>query len=161
MLLGQALTQLKNLKSKAARTDTYIESSTVFYEDAAPDHIYLEEVANRSRLNEEIIRLKVRIQLTNAVTTVSYDDQLMTLTELILRNASLRANMAWVARQMNHSINSDDRWSSARKKDELKKVYADGYDKGELKKMLEKLEKEKEALEAVLANANAITTLMG
>lgn len=161
MLLGQALTQLKNLKSKAARTEAYINASAVFYEDSTPDYDYSAEMANRAALNDEILKLKTRIQITNANTNVTIKGVTITLAELILRNAALRAEMAFVARQMAHTADEESRWSGGRKKDELKKVLAKGCDKQSFKKLLDEMEKDKEDIEAVLAGANATTTLVG
>lgn len=160
MLLSQGLTQLKNLKSKAARTETYINSSAVYYEDTVPEYDYEQELVNRANLNDEILNLKTRIQITNATTIVNFGVKRITLAELILRNAALRTEMAFVAAQMRHTADETDRWSGGRKKDELKKVLAKGCEKQSLKHMLDQLEKDKENLEAVLANANATTTLV-
>jgi len=160
MILGQALTQLKNLKSKAARTEVYINASAVYYEDATPDYDYEQELINRANLNEEILKLKTRIQLTNAKTMVTHKGQSITLAELILRNAALRTEMAFVARQMSHTADEESRWGGGRKKDELKKVLAKGCDKQVFKKRIDELEREKEELEACLAWANSSTTLV-
>jgi len=40
MFLSQALTKVKNLKSKLARVDKVIDECTVHYEDAKPEYIY-------------------------------------------------------------------------------------------------------------------------
>lgn len=159
MYLSEALTKLKNLKSKAARVEGYINACAVHYEDDKPEHNYLDECKVREELNAQILELKTRIQLTNAQTSVSYRGDRMTLSQLILTNAALRAEMAFVAKQMGHTATSENIYSS-RSKDDIKKVLAEGCSKPFFKAQLDALEAEKEELERVMAAANASTTLV-
>lgn len=160
MYLGQALTKLKNLKSKASRTAKYIDESAVHYEDQIPEYDYESEVIALRNLNESILKLKTAIQLTNATTKVSFRGSELSLAELILRNAQLRTDLAFAAEQMKHSISETGRYMSSRTKDEIKKVFAKGCDKTMFKAEIDRLEREKEELEAVLAEANASTPLI-
>ena len=159
MYLNEALTKLKNLKSKVARTEKYIDDSAVFYEDTTPDHNYKEELLARRAFNDQILRLKTAIQVTNANTKVKHRGELISLSELILRNASLRSELAFISKQMGHTIVSDS-YMSKRAKDDVKKVFADGVNKQAFKAMVDELERAKEELEAVMAHANASTTLV-
>lgn len=158
MYLNEALTKLKNLKSKASRVEGYIEASAVFYEDQEPEHNYEQEVLNREHLNREILELKTRVQLTNATTNVQYRGVQMTLSQLILENAALRAEMAFVTKQMAHSAFTES--YHGRKKDDIKKIVAPGCNKQALKIRLDLLEQEKESIEQVMAHANADNELV-
>jgi hypothetical protein len=155
MYLNEALTKLKNLKSKAARVDGYVNSSAVYYEDSAPEYVYADEVATRALLNEEIVALKTKIQMTNALTTVTYKGNVITLAELILRNGALRADMAFYSAQMKHEVNAAS--YRGRTKEDIKQILAPGCNKAEFRKKLEQLEIEKEEIERVMAHANAST----
>lgn len=157
MFLNEALTKLKNLKSKATRIESYINNSAVHYEDQTPEFIYADELKNREAVQREIVELKSRIQKTNALTDVTYKGKTISLTELILTNASIRAEMAFLAQQSRWDANGNR--YSGRTKDDVKQVLATGCDKVAFRKSLETLEKEKEELESVMANANASTKL--
>lgn len=159
MYLNEALTKLKNLKSKVARVETYIEASAVYYEDQVPEYDYETELVHRANLNDDILELKTRIQITNATTSVALGSENMTLAKLILMNAQLRAEMSFVTKQMAHSAGADSLYRG-RTKDDLKKVLAKGCDKQELKRRLDLLEQDKEELERVMASTNASTTLV-
>lgn len=159
MLLGEALNKLKNLKSKSTRNLKYLNESAAHYEDVAPAHDYQAELAERAGLVNTILSLKTAIQRTNALTMVDYKGAKISLTELILLNAQLRTDLAFLAQQMEHSLDGEARWS-ARSKDDVKKVFAKGFDKGFFKGEIERFERQKEELEAVLANANAVTPLV-
>jgi hypothetical protein len=158
MYLNEALTKLKNLKSKAARIDTYINASAVFYEDTTPEYVYADELVNRATLLKDILDLKTRIQTTNVMTLTYYKGNQHTLAELILINASLRAEMGFYTNQGNHST-AADRWNK-RTKDDIKQVLAPGCDKVAFRKKIESLELDKEELEGILAKANASTQLV-
>jgi hypothetical protein len=157
MLLSQALTQLKNLKSKASRTETYINSCAVYYEDQKPEYDYQAEMAARKQLNADILKLKTAIQVTNATTVVTYKGRQLSLAQLILMNAELRTEMAFINQQMNHSAGAERSYLRGRTKDDVKQVLAPGCNKQAFKAQLDELEREKEELETVLANANATT----
>lgn len=161
MKLTTALTKLKNLKSQLARVDGYVTSSVVFYEGDEPEHSYLEEVENRRKLVNEIKELKVRIMQTNAVTKISIgNDKSVSLNELILLNAELRSELAHWTKLLGIKADSESRLYD-RTKDTIKKVYAEGYNKKEIKAQLVQLEKSKEKVEALIAQANMETDLVG
>lgn len=161
MYINEALTRLKNLKSKIARVEGYIENSAVYYEDVKPDHVYKEELFNRAQLNSDILKLKTAIQITNANTKVKYKNEWITLAELILRNAQLRSELSFVAKQMKHTTASErSSIFDKRTKDDVKKLLAEGVDKQMFKAAIDELEHAKEDIEAVMAHANASTTLL-
>lgn len=158
MYLNEALTKLKNLKSKAARINGYINSSAVFHEDETPEFIYADEVNNYENAIQEILELKSKIQATNVLTYITYKNQSIRLSHLILINAQLRAKMGFLATQSNHTTDAG-RYGS-RTKEDVKKVLAKGCDKTAFRKELEQLELDKEELEGVLASANASTIVV-
>ena len=160
MFINEALTKLKNLKSKATRTEKYINESAVHYEDQTPEYDYETEMVSRLSLQEEIVKLKAAIQRTNATTMVSFNGQQLSVAELILRNAQLRTELAFLAKQMEHSVSETSRYGSGRTKDDIKKVFAKGCDKAYFKKEIDRVERAKEDLEAVLASANSSTPLI-
>ncbi len=160
MFINEALTKLKNLKSKATRTEKYINESAVYYEDQTPEYDYETEMVARLGLQEEIVVLKTQIQRTNALTKVVYQGQEMSLAELILRNAQFRTELAFLAKQLEHSVSETGLYSSGRTKDDIKKVFAKGCDKSFFKKEIDRVERAKEELEAVLAAANSSTLLI-
>lgn len=161
MYLSEALTKLKNLKSKAKRVESYIEGSAVYYEDQPPEYVYLEEIKSRAKIQEEILTLKVNIQRTNTNTWVKFGGKTITLTELILLNTECRTELAFLAKQTVHALNSDSRYgASNRTKDEIKKVFAPGCDKSTFKKAIDSLEQSKEGIEAIMASTNASTPLI-
>ena len=159
MYLNEALTKLKNLKSKVARVEGYIDASAVYYEDQAPEHDYSTELQNRATLNRDILHMKTLVQLTNASTQVTLKGLEMSLSQLILENAQLRAEMAFVTKQMAHTATTES--YHGRKKDDIKKLLDPAVDKKLLKARLDTLEQEKEELERVMAQANANTKLVG
>lgn len=161
MFVAEALTKLKNLKSKAARTEKYVNESAIHYEDQVPEYDYETEVLALRSINEEILLLKTAIQVTNATTSTPFNGEELTLAELILRNSALRTELAFVARQMEHSVSEMSRFSLERTKDHVKKVFAKGCDKSFFKKEVDRLEKQKEEVEAVIAALNAKTPLIG
>lgn len=160
MLLSEALTRLKNLKSKAARVEKYINESAVHYEDEIPQYDYEGEMVNRAQLNEEILTLKVAIQKTNANTKVKLGTEEISLGELILRNAQLRTELAFISKQMEHSTSEVGRWGGERTKDHVAKKFAKGCDKVSFKRQLDALEKRKEEVEGIMAAANTSTPLI-
>lgn len=159
MFLNEALTKLKNLKSKAARTEKYINESAIHYEDQTPEYDYETEMLSRLGLQEEIVVLKTAIQRTNALTLVRFNGQDMSLAELILRNSQLRVELAFLAKQMEHSTTETGHFVRGRTKEDIKKVFAKGCDKAHFKKEVDRVEKLKEELEAVMAGTNASTPL--
>ena len=62
---------------------------------------------------------------------------------------------------MSHTADTENSMFSKRTKDDIKKVLATGVNKQAFKVMIDDIEKGKEDLEAVLAHANASTTLLG
>jgi hypothetical protein len=161
MMLSEALTKLKNLKSKAARTEKYIEEAAVYYEDQKPDYDYLAESARRGEINLEIIDLKSKIQETNARTYLDFKGERISVARLILINANLRSEMAFVTKQMAHSTSSaETSWGKGRSKDDVKKVLAVGCDKTLFRARLDELEREKEEVERVMADVNSSTKII-
>lgn len=160
MMLSEALTKLKNLKSKAARTEKYIEEAAVYYEDQKPDYDYLAESARRGEINMEIIDLKSKIQETNARTSLDFKGERISVARLILINANLRSEMAFVTKQMAHSTSAETSWGKGRTKDDVKKVLAVGCDKTLFRARLDELEREKEEVERVMADVNSSTKII-
>lgn len=157
MKLTTALSKLKNLKSQLARTEGYITSSVVHFEDEAPEHNYSAETEQRTKLINEIMDLKVRISLTNCVTKVDFNGKNVSLNELILLNANLRSELAYWTRMQAH--NTAVSAFEARTKDTIKKKFAEGFNKAEVKAKVNQLEKSKESVEVVVAQANMETEL--
>ncbi len=160
MKINAALAKLKNLKSKVARIDGFITESLVFYEGDQPEYVYAEEVEARRELLTEIRSLKVRIMQTNAVTKVSLGENnpATSLNDLILLNAECRSELAHWTKLLATTVETP---YAARNKDSIKKVYAPGFNKAEIKAKINQLEKSKEKIEAWLAEANAETDLVG
>jgi len=161
MYLSQALTKIKNLKSKLARVDLAIAGCATHYEDSEPEYNYAEECKTRAKLLDEVRDLKTRVLLTNAQTSVVWQKDTMTLAQLILVNADLRSEMAWVTKQLAVALEEDSGWrSKTRSKDDIKKVYAEGYSKNKLRAELEFLEANKEQIDGLMASVNNSTTLV-
>jgi hypothetical protein len=161
MYLSQALTKVRNLKSKLSRVDKIIDQITVQYEDAKPEYEYSKEIATRNKLVEEIRKVKADIQRTNATTRVVWLKEDISLTELILINADLRSDMAFVQKLLDTPLEEERRWgASSRSKDDIKKVYAAGYSKMELREQLDTLEKLKESMDGLMAQINNSTVLV-
>ena len=160
MKLNSALTKLKNLKSQVARVDGYITTSLTYYEGDEPEYNYVEEVENRRKLLGEIRALKTKIMQTNAVTKLNIKDNAppVSINELMLLNAELRSELAHWTALLAVSLESP---YGGRNKDTVKKRYAEGYSKAEIKTKLVHLEKSKEQVEGLLAQANADTDLVG
>lgn len=161
MKLTTALSKLKSLKSQLARVDSYVLDSVTSYEGSEPEHNFSEEVQNRRKLVDEARHLKARIMQTNAVTKVIWGDQKVpvSINELILLNAELRSELAHWTRLLGKNTSLSEFHTLT--KDTVKKVYAEGYNKKEIKARLVQLEKSKEQVEAVLAQANMETDLVG
>lgn len=159
MKLTAALSKLKNLKSQLARVDGYVNSSIVFYEGDEPEHIYLEEVANRAKLVLETRKLKGQIMTTNVSTLVELDDKKVNIADLILLNAEARSELAHWTKLLGMKTDDSGIYSS-RTKDTIKKVFAEGYDKKEIKARILQLEKVKEQVDGLIAQANMETNLM-
>lgn len=160
MKLATALTKLKNLKSKVARAEAYINACVVQYEDKPSEYNYQEEVQTRTNLENEIMQLKTNIQLTNATTTATFNGANVSLAGLILLNARLRTELSFWNKMLKHTTETGSLYSE-RTKDHITKVYAEGFDKKVVRQTIDTLEKQKEMLESVLANANLTTDLFG
>lgn len=156
--LADAIDQLKNLKSKIARTEGFITKSTHFYEDTKPDYSYADELATRDTLNQQILELQVRIQETNATAQVVHNGKPVTISHLILVNAQLRSGLAFYNKLL--SAGETESFYSRRTKDDVKKVPATGYDKAKIRKVIEDLELQKEKIESELRIANNRTPLI-
>jgi hypothetical protein len=158
VFLNEALAKLKNLKSKAARTEKLINECAVHFIDETPEFSYEDEMRVRSKLQLEILDLKSKIQQTNATTMVHFDGRDITLSELVLINANLRIEMAFLNVQSQHTASETNRYSS-RTKDDVKKVLAQGCDKAAFRRKIEALEVKKQEVESIMAAANAATQL--
>lgn len=157
MKLTTALTKLKNLKSQLARTEGYIATSVVHFEDEQPEHNYASETETRTKLVNEIMDLKKRIALSNCTTSVDFGTRKVTINELILLNAQLRSELAYWTKMQSHSTQLNI--YEARTKEQVKKVFAEGFSKAEVKSKINQLEKSKEQVESILAQANMETDL--
>lgn len=160
MKLTAALSKLKSLKSQLARVDGYVNSSIIFYEGDTPEHVYMEEVANRAKLVLEIRTLKGKIMITNVNTSVPVGDKVSNIADLILLNAELRSELAQWTKLLGMKTDSES-YLSQRTKDTVKKVFAPGYDKKEIKARIVQLEKSKEQIDGLIAQANMETDLVG
>jgi len=158
MKLSAALSKLKSLKSQLARVDNYVASSVVLYEGDTPEHVYMEEVENRRKLVNDIRALKGRIMATNVSTIVPVGDKTSNIADLILLNAELRSELAHWTKLLGIKLDAE---YTSRSKDDLKKVFAAGYDKKEIKAKISQLEKAKEQIDGLVAQANMETTLVG
>lgn len=157
MKLNQALTVLKNLKSKLKRTDVYLKASAVFAEDTPPEYIYQDELKEHYRLINEIISLKNSICHTNVNTFIESQGRKISLQELILNNATFRSELAFWTEML--EVTTEERYSS-RTRETVKKVYAPGYSKADIKARINNLEASKEFIESLIAKANAETDLL-
>lgn len=158
MKLSTALNKLKTIKGNITQVDKYINACISHYEDELPEFDYLSEMNTRADLIKEIIKLKTAIQITNTKTNIVYNGQTMSMTELILYNANVRAYIKLIQSQIDHNL-IISRYDN-RSKEQVKKVFATGYDKKELRKELSSLEIEKEQIDTIMANTNAVTDLV-
>jgi hypothetical protein len=158
--LSTALAKLKKLKSQIARTNKYVEESVVHFEGEEPPYEYEAEIECRRKLLSELRSLKARITATNVVTKVNFSDNApaVSLNELILLNAELRSEMAYWTEMLKQRV---DPPFGGRTTNDIKKVFAKGFNKAEIKAKLNQLEKSKEQVEQVLNKANAETDLVG
>ena len=159
MYLSQALTKVRNLKSKLSRVNKIIDKIAIQYEDATPDYVFTEELKERLKLIEELRVLKTQIALTNARTEVVFNKEQMTLAELILINADTRSELAFVTSLLDLTTEEQNSWKGSRSKDDVRKVFAEGYSKTDLRKTLEELELKKERIESLIQEVNAGTKL--
>ena len=60
MKLSEALTRLKNIKSKLARVRGFITKSIVHYENETPEYNFVNELESYETLKKEILDLKTR-----------------------------------------------------------------------------------------------------
>lgn len=156
MKLSQALTRLKNTKSRLARVTGYVKESATYYEDQPPEYSYREELENRADLQREVEELKEKIQRTNLLTKLPGGE---TLAGLILKNSTLRSDLAFWTELLELKLVYRAGFAD-RTRDTVKKVFADGYSKTEIRKTIDALEGEKERLEAVIGRVNAETDLV-
>jgi len=156
MKLVEALTKLKNLKSKASRLDKKIVECMILFEDESTEYSYKGLLEERSSLQLEITNLKANIQLTNATTIVDFSpSEKKTLMFLILLNAQIRTELAFIHTQLNFTINE-----YTRSRDTIKRVFHPEYSKVDLESKLEELESSKEKLELLISKANGSTDLI-
>jgi hypothetical protein len=160
MSIAEALVKLRTLKGQISRATTAVEGSITHYEDQAPEYSFTDELVKREELDNEIVRIKTAIQRTNAVTNVTYNNVRMTLAELILRNGQVRSDIAFYTKLANTSISDRDSYFSARTKDQVKKVVAEGFDKRSLRAKVDELEVEKENMSSFLTATNFRTNLV-
>ena len=158
MKISEGLTLLKNLKSKAAKVDKYIDECVVQYEDAPSDYVYAEEVQRRGQLENVIMHLKMAIATANATTNINFQGQDLVLSDLVLLNARLRTDLGFWNKLLAKTLTDSSSYRE-RTKDQIKKVFAPGYDKKQIRQIIENLENEKAKVEAAINNANATTDL--
>ena len=159
MKLTAALSKLKSLKSQLGRVDGYIAKSVVFYEGDEPEYSYLEETENRRKLVNDIRLFKQRIMNTNGLTKVLFGETTVSLNELILLNAELRSELANWTKLLGLTTDTESHFTG-RTKDSVKKTYAEGFNKPEIKARINQLEASKEKVDGVIQQANAETELM-
>ena len=160
MKLSEALTRLKNIKSKLARVRGFITKSIVHYENETPEYNFVNELESYETLKKEILDLKTRIQLTNATTSAYLLGKKFTVSGLILLNAELRDSLSFYSELLNQTTEEDYTYlRSGKTKDSISKVFAKGFNKYNIRKEIEELEFKRETLEAVLANVNTQTEL--
>lgn len=160
MKISEALNKLKNLKSEAKKVDEYITESLVHFEDETPDYNYESELSRRTELQDQIDDLKTRVQITNATTVVETGGRPHTLAELILKNASLRADLAFYTKLLETKIEYGHRYmAEQRTKDTVRKVYAEGYSKESIREYIQELQGRKETVDSLIAQTNLTTEL--
>lgn len=158
MKLHEALLRVKNLKSQLAKADKAVVASIIHYEGEPPEYNYVEELGKRLKLIKEIASLKLRIQETNVQTATKAGGS---LADLVLANADCRNEIAFVNRLLEETISYGSRFSGGDlTTDNVKKRYAEGYDKKMLRDTLEKLELSKEKIESEMAYLNMTTELV-
>ncbi len=162
MKLSEALAKLKSLKGQLARIEGLLAEAAVHFEDAKPEYIYSEECEARAALVQEILDLKVRIQITNATSLAPLPDGgEATLAYLILKNATLRSDLAHLNKMLEVSTEETSRYAStARTTTTIKKVYAEGFSKKEIRSLIDEGDSLKQRLESILASANLTTNLV-
>lgn len=159
MKLQEALLKLKNLKSRLVKTQAAVVASIVHYEDETPEFNYVEEFNNNVALEEEVLELKSNIQQTNVRTLTS---QGVSLAELILVNADLRAKIAFTNKLLEQTVTFEGGrlYGNNKTKDSVNKRYAEGYNKKNLRLAVQQLETTKENVEAQIARLNMTTDLI-
>ncbi len=157
MKLSAALTKLKNLKSQLARVDKYMNVSMIHDEDEMPAHDFAVLLSERNQLLTDVLELKASIMQANARTIVQYDNKMVSVNWLILKNAELRSELAW----WQEKADTKPSYSSfgERTKDTIKKVLNKSFDPAAARLRVETLEAEKERLEAAMAEANQNTDI--
>ena len=162
MNLSEALTRLKHLKSKVSQVRGYINQSISYYEGDTPEFDYKEELEKYKVLTKDIRHLKTRIQMTNLKTKTQFEGVTRSLSELILLNADLRSDLSLVTNLHNEEFGSMSRYDRmhVRTKEDVIKVYAQGYNKKELRGKIELLESKREKLEGVLTTVNSKTQIV-
>ncbi len=158
--ISEALNKLKNLKSRIARVEKYIDQSVLFYEDERPEYDYNTELQVRFELINSVRELKAQIQRTNAVTMVDHKGASLSLAELILVNADLRSELAFQQKQLDLSTSDEGRYYGKRTRDDIKKKFAEGYNKNKLRETISQLETSKEEVESLINSTNLKTKLV-
>jgi len=85
----------------------------------------------------------------------------MTLARLILTNANIRSELAFLQKQLDVKLEADAGWrQTTRSKDDIKKVYAEGFNKSALSETIDKCETLKEKIDGLMNSTNASTALI-
>ena len=94
MKIGEALTEKKRLQSDLAKVNELIESNFTYKKGTTPDFNVEKLLAEQARLVKRILRLKIRVQKTNAEITVPFAGSDFTLQELIITLGDIRSEIS-------------------------------------------------------------------
>lgn len=94
MKIGEALAEKKRLQSDLAKVNELIQSNFTYKAGTKPDFDVEKLFNEQARLVKQILRLKIRIQKTNAEITVPFDGNDFTLQELIITLGDLRSEIS-------------------------------------------------------------------
>jgi len=166
MKLSKALLDLKNMKSQLKKANEYIMESVSHLEDETPAYSFTKEIAKMTDLQLAADELKVKIQKTNNNTMVRADVGLLagkeaTLAEAILYNSTVRSQLAFYQRLLGVNISPvRSHFRGPVTHDTVREVFAEGYDKNEIREGIAGLEELKSELDDLISRTNMSTNLM-
>ncbi len=159
MKLNLAMNTVSQLKSKLMRQSKIVQDCTSYFEDEKVEYNFKEEIENYEKIQKELLNLKTKIQLTNAKTLVSFEGNTISLTQLIILNGEITAQLHFWQHSLAAQIDQHS-YHRTRTKEEIKKVLADGFSKKSIEEKVQVLEARKQSVNSLIAQINLTTDLI-
>lgn len=164
MTISQCLRRVSKLKGNLKELTDRAAKSVSYEQDSPPAFKFKDSLEEAKKVSNELVKLEAALRVTNALTTVGWWGQQITLAEATCRLQEIKGNIAWLkglhVRAQETTSTSEKEYDS----DSGKYVKATVITKCDLPeaaraKMVADAQEEFDTLNDVVENANHRTTL--